>query len=58
MMTSKKSTTIQSANKKWIAQLKVNDDNMQVMEEASKFAGNKKCMGKFLIQFKNFKCVD
>jgi len=52
-------STIRCGNNKCLAQLKFNDDNnMQVMEEASKFAGNKKCMGKFLMQFKNFKYVE
>lgn len=49
---------VQQANNKWIASVKINDDNMEVMEQASKFAENKKCKGKFFMQLKNFKCGD
>jgi len=46
------------ADNKWIASVKMNDENMEVMEQASKFAGNKKCKGKFFMELKKFKCGD
>ena len=46
------------AKNNWIDHVKITEDNFEVMEQASKFAESKKCKGKYLMQFKKFKCMD